>query len=398
VLVPEVELLTPFGAFELHRVPVDRSGTLRAWDGADVLLIDGLETLLSRRPAAGARPRVLVAGDNFGALTVAAVASRAKAVSFCDSAVAEGAVIASLARNELATRAEECGLTVHTAIGDVESESIDVVLWNVGRMTGVVVEVASHLRRICRANAVVLAAGMDKDLPPQTAPILRRIGDVTTHPGRRKAHLFEVSFMNSATSSLEQQPPSSVHIDELNLTVTSKPGVFSGDRLDVGTRLLADVVRMTTDSYGHVVDLGCGAGTLGLVALKIFPDAFVTFVDESQRAVDSARHNVEANFGTEAFQRSRFLRSNVFADVELETGRSAIDLVLCNPPFHHVNAMTDEVAWSMFTQSYDRLQPGGELWVVGNRHLGYHHKLKRVFGPVTQVGSHPKFVVLACRR
>ena len=38
--------------------------------------------------------------------------------------------------------------------------------------------------------------------------------------------------------------------------------------------------------------------------------------------------------------------------------------------------------------------PGGELWIVGNRHLGYHGKLKRLFRGVEQVAATPKFVIL----
>jgi 16S rRNA (guanine1207-N2)-methyltransferase len=52
----------------------------------------------------------------------------------------------------------------------------------------------------------------------------------------------------------------------------------------------------------------------------------------------------------------------------------------------------------MFTGSRAALRPGGELWVVGNRHLGYHVKLKRVFGNCDVVASNPKFVVLRAVR
>ena len=77
-------------------------------------------------------------------------------------------------------------------------------------------------------------------------------------------------------------------------------------------------------------------------------------------------------------------------------GRGAVgfDLVLNNPPFHENHAISDATAWQMFVESRDALQPGGELWVVGNRHLGYHAKLKRLFGNCDIVASNAKFVVL----
>ena len=44
------------------------------------------------------------------------------------------------------------------------------------------------------------------------------------------------------------------------------------------------------------------------------------------------------------------------------------------------------------------LQVGGELWVVGNRHLAHHAKLQRIFRNCEVVGSSPKFVVLRAIR
>ena len=34
----------------------------------------------------------------------------------------------------------------------------------------------------------------------------------------------------------------------------------------------------------------------------------------------------------------------------------------------------------MFRESKQVLRRGGELWVIGNRHLGYHIQLKKLFG------------------
>jgi 16S rRNA (guanine1207-N2)-methyltransferase len=48
----------------------------------------------------------------------------------------------------------------------------------------------------------------------------------------------------------------------------------------------------------------------------------------------------------------------------------------------------------MFSGARRALRGGGELWVVGNRHLGYHVTLRRVFGNSEVVASDPKFVVL----
>ena len=40
------------------------------------------------------------------------------------------------------------------------------------------------------------------------------------------------------------------------------------------------------------------------------------------------------------------------------------------------------------------LRPGGELWVVGNRHLEYNDKLNRAFGNSEVMANNPKFQVI----
>jgi 23S rRNA (guanine1835-N2)-methyltransferase len=78
--------------------------------------------------------------------------------------------------------------------------------------------------------------------------------------------------------------------------------------------------------------------------------------------------------------------------------RESMDVVLNNPPFHSHQAVTDATAWQMFGDARTALRRGGELWVIGNRHLGYHVKLKRIFGNCETVASNAKFVVLRAKR
>jgi 16S rRNA (guanine1207-N2)-methyltransferase len=48
----------------------------------------------------------------------------------------------------------------------------------------------------------------------------------------------------------------------------------------------------------------------------------------------------------------------------------------------------------MFCDAKRCLQVGGELRIVGNRHLDYYQKLKRLFGNCTTLASNQKFVIL----
>ncbi|MFB8366291.1 methyltransferase, partial [Streptomyces sp. NPDC055929] len=66
--------------------------------------------------------------------------------------------------------------------------------------------------------------------------------------------------------------------------------------------------------------------------------------------------------------------------------------------FHSHQATTDAPARRMFADARRVLRPGGELWVVGNRHLGYHVRLRRLFGSCEVVAGEPRFVVLRAVR
>ena len=74
------------------------------------------------------------------------------------------------------------------------------------------------------------------------------------------------------------------------------------------------------------------------------------------------------------------------------------DLVLCNPPFHMGQQQDTSIAERLFSQAHRALRGGGELWVVGNRHLSYHIKLKKRFGNAEVAAANRKFVVLRCKR
>ena len=174
-------------------------------------------------------------------------------------------------------------------------------------------------------------------------------------------------------------------------TVVNHAGVFCAERLDIGTRLF---LRHLPRRHGpeHVVDLGCGNGVVGLAAALGNPEARVTFTDESYQAVASAEATFRANTppGADAV----FTAGDSLAGI----APGSVDLVLNNPPFHTHQATTDAIARRMFADARTALRPGGELWVIGNRHLGYHVRLRSLFGDCELVTSDPKFVVLRAVR
>ena len=106
-------------------------------------------------------------------------------------------------------------------------------------------------------------------------------------------------------------------------------------------------------------------------------------------AIASASENFQHAF---AQTRSVEFSAN---DCLQDVASNSQDLVLINPPFHQQHSVGDAIAWKMFKDAQRVLVAGGELRLVGNRHLAYHAKLKKLFGNCESIAATSKFVVLA---
>ena len=236
------------------------------------------------------------------------------------------------------------------------------------------------------AGVPVYAAGMDKHLAPGTADLLEDyMGPTQRHRGQKKARMFTAATDKALRSG--EPPWRSYELKERQWTLKARPGVFAGAHLDIGSRcLLEQMEKLPTAS--SIVDLGCGNGLLGLVAAATLPGAEVSFVDESSLAIESAKYNAKGLI-PDAVDRMHWLWNDGLADF---TG-VAPDLVLCNPPFHHGHVVDDFNGRRLIQQAAECLTPGGELWLVANRHLPYHGQLKRRFARVETLFQNSKFVV-----
>ena len=166
--------------------------------------------------------------------------------------------------------------------------------------------------------------------------------------------------------------------------------VFCREGLDIGTRAFLPHLPKNLGA-ARVADLGCGNGVLAIASALQNPEAHYTLVDESFMAVQSAAENWRAALG----EREVIVRPG---DGLAGQEPQSLDVVLCNPPFHQQQVVGDFLAWRMFQQAREALVVGGALYIVGNRHLGYHSKLARLFRGVEQVAATPKFVILKARK
>ncbi|MFJ7199200.1 MULTISPECIES: methyltransferase [unclassified Streptomyces] len=377
--------LTTSGAgFDLARYPEDPRDPFRAWDAADEYLLRRLEGADGTDPVdlSGA---VVVVGDRWGALSTVLAGHRP--VQITDSYLAQRATLANLGRNG----ADPDAVRLLSA-RDTPPDRVDVLLVRVPKSLALLEDQLHRLAPAVHPDTVVIGTGMVKEIHTSTLKLFERIiGPTRTSLAVKKARLI----FSTPSPAAGRAPSPWPHRYELpeglgpvsGRTVTNHAGIFCAERLDIGTRFFLGHLP-ERGGPDRVVDLGCGNGVVGLSAALANPEATVTFIDESYQAVASAEETFRANTGPGA--EAEFLVGDGLAELP----PASVDLVLNNPPFHSHQATTDATARTMFHGARAALRPGGELWVVGNRHLGYHTRLRRIFGNCVTVAGDPKFVVL----
>ncbi len=370
--------VTPFASLDLLRQPAQRDDPLQAFDAADEYLLAHLH-----EQGLTADSRVLLLNDGFGALGCA-LAGHTGVVSSGDSFLGALALGKNLARNGLAADAVQFVPASQTPQGP-----FDVVLIRVPKTLALLEEQLIRLHGQLAPGARVVAAGMLKHLPRAAGELLEQyLGPVQALLAVKKARLL------LCTPAPRPQPvspyPSRYRMDSPALQLVNHANVFCREGLDIGTRAFLPYLPGNL-GRARVADLGCGNGVLAIVSALANPEAEYTLVDESFMAIQSAEENWRAALG----ERPVTLRA---ADGLAGQAPASLDVVLCNPPFHQQQVVGDFLAWRMFQQAHAALVRGGTLWIVGNRHLGYHAKLRRLFREVRQVDATAKFVILQARK
>ncbi len=369
----------PQGRFGLRRYPERVNSPLRAWDAADEYLLAHLGESESVRAGSS----WLIVNDNFGALACALAQHGPATMS--DSYLSQRGTRINLERNSL-----EVGDLTWLSSLDQPPDQVDVLVMKIPKTLALLEDQLHRIRPSLHADTVVVGAAMTRHVHTSTLEIIETVlGPSSTSRARKKARLIFTRV------DVDSEPGPSPHPTTYELssgtTLLNHANVFSRRRLDMGTRLLLDHLPADVGT-SDVVDVGCGNGVIGLSIAAAGPDTRVTLIDESFMATASAEANRDAWLGVE---------NNVdvrVGDSLTDVDDASVDLVVSNPPFHDDHAVGDAVAWELFKGAQRVLRPGGRLLIVGNRHLGYHVKIKRIFGAAEIVASNPKFVVIGAVR
>jgi 16S rRNA (guanine1207-N2)-methyltransferase len=398
--------------------PNPNAASLQAWDAADELLLQQAADWVknnwpaSKQHADEKHPRVVVVDDNFGALTLGLW--ELQPITLADSATLGPVLAHNLGLNPLLHGIQsdqvaplswrddpllaQNALMANPRGLNLLNGQFDLVVMRIPRYGDYLAWLLRRINTLLADDGILLAGGMIKHLPDRSVDVFAQA--VVTEkvcPARKNARVVvcrkgsaELAGWNPAWLGYSLAAESKTAKE---LSVAALPAVFARDKLDIGTRVLLPHVTKAVAPLSpgaRVLDLACGNGVLGLVALAANSHIELIFSDVSSQAVISA----EANAARE-FSRSTF--SFCHAD-GIAADYGEFDLILLNPPFHEGGVVGDHIALALFAAARRHLRPDGRLLLVGNRHLGYHRSLGRFFPEVRQLDANPKFVVLEAGR
>lgn len=144
----------------------------------------------------------------------------------------------------------------------------------------------------------------------------------------------------------------------------AKPGIFGWQKLDQGSSLLLDslpriIGRPLPLNDRSILDLGCGAGHLLLMAVETATRSRIVATDNNAAAVKLCQVNLDAA-GIDA---------TVVPSDAGDTVEGRVELVLCNPPFHSGFRVDHSLTEKFLYQAARHLEPNGVAVFVVNQHV-----------------------------
>ena len=162
-------------------------------------------------------------------------------------------------------------------------------------------------------------------------------------------------------------------INGITMKLLTDNGVFSKNNVDAGSYAFLKVL-LPLDLGKHILDLGCGYGTIGLTLAKAHEEARITLADVNPRAVALCERNAGL---LNLSPRVTILQSDIYEKIE-----GPYDSIVVNPPIRAGKTVT----YRMYKEAKQYLIDGGSLYIVIRKAQGAESAsryIETIFGNVT---------------
>jgi 16S rRNA (guanine1207-N2)-methyltransferase len=183
-----------------------------------------------------------------------------------------------------------------------------------------------------------------------------------------------------------------ITINNIPLKFATHQDLFSPAHVDRGTLAMLSTVEFTEGD--KVLDLGCGYGVVGIAAAKIINPRRVVMSDISETAVRVSRENAVLNGVGDAGANDSSGVKIILSDGFTNISDKDFTLILSNPPYQ----VDFSVPKHFIEKGFNRLAPGGKMYMVTKRKLWYRNKFIAIFGGVKIIETDGYYVFCAEKR
>jgi 16S rRNA (guanine1207-N2)-methyltransferase len=246
--------------------------------------------------------------------------------------------------------------------------------------------IAEALIRVKTGGMIVVAGGKEDGIQPIRTMLLK-LNIVLDYTPKYHGVAIWFARPENADEAIKALRKTAVTVEG---RFQAAPGMFSHDRVDAGSELLAS--RLPTDFDGNAADFGAGWGYLSVMLAERSPHVNrIDLFEADYRALEAAKGNVAHNVPD---LEARFF----WQDLGSEPPKEKYDLVIMNPPFHEAQAADPELGRTMIRTAASALRQGGRLLMVANRGLPYEPVLAEAFREHGETCRNSKFKVLWAKK
>jgi 16S rRNA (guanine1207-N2)-methyltransferase len=269
-----------------------------------------------------------------------------------------------------------------------EGDGFDAALVLTGRHRGEnELRIAEAIVRTRPDGQIVIAGGKDDGI----ASLRKRMADIVDIEGHLpKYHGIAFWFRRPADAGrIVGELRAGAQTVTIDGRFHAAPGMFSHDRIDAGSKLLAE--SLPDGISGRVADFCAGWGYLAAETAGRFLKIKALDLYEADFASLEA---AKANLNGITAPPLRFF----WHDLAGEPVAERYDAIVMNPPFHLGRRAEPELGQAIIRTAISSLKSGGRLFLVANRQLPYEKTMAGAVSEMHEIAGNSTFKVLAARR
>jgi 16S rRNA (guanine1207-N2)-methyltransferase len=245
-------------------------------------------------------------------------------------------------------------------------------------------QIAMACRLLSPAGSLLLAGANDTG-GKVLGKILSEFGLSYQEISKYKHRILYVKSIDTVSQTMVTESLRSSDLQKRDDGLWTMAGLFSWDKIDVGTKFLLDTLN-NIPIKGRGADFGSGIGILPYYLCPNHPK--ITYIDAVEydiRAVTAAQKNLSA------------LDTKVtihHADATLFKSNSPYDFIVMNPPFHAGKVNDISLGQRFILNALDNLKSSGVLYIVANTHLPYETIIKSNAASFEIIGQKHGFKII----